>query len=82
MIFKIGILKYFENFTSKHLCWSLFLIKLQTFRLFFTKHLGWLLLDAMRSELLIPRGCVRTANLKDTNLVTNNNIVGSYIDGK
>ena len=29
MFFKIGVLKNFENFTRKHLCWSLFLIKLQ-----------------------------------------------------
>ena len=28
MFFKIGILKNFANFTAKHLCWSLFLIKL------------------------------------------------------
>ena len=34
MFFKIGrVLKIFANFTGKHLCWSLFLIKLQTFRL-------------------------------------------------
>ena len=26
---KIGVLKNFSNFTGKHLCWSLFLIKLQ-----------------------------------------------------
>ena len=30
MFFKIGILKYFTNFTGKHLCWSLFLIKLSS----------------------------------------------------
>ena len=29
MFFKIGVLKNFVNFTGKHLCWSLFLIKLQ-----------------------------------------------------
>ena len=29
MFFKIGVLKNFANFTGKHLCWSLFLIKLQ-----------------------------------------------------
>ena len=29
MFFKIGALKIFSNFTGKHLCWSLFLIKLQ-----------------------------------------------------
>ena len=27
MFFKIDFLKYFANFTGKHLCWSLFLIK-------------------------------------------------------
>ena len=27
-----GVLKNLRNFTGKHLCWSLFLIKLQTFR--------------------------------------------------
>ena len=29
MFFKLGVLKNFANFTGKHLCWSLFLIKLQ-----------------------------------------------------
>ena len=29
---KRGVLKNFENFTWKYLCWSLFLIKLQTFK--------------------------------------------------
>ena len=28
MFLKIGVLKNFANFTGKHLCWSLFLIKL------------------------------------------------------
>ena len=28
MFFKIGFLKNFTNFTGKHLCWSVFLIKL------------------------------------------------------
>ena len=32
MFFKIGLFKNFANFTGKHLCWSLFLIKLQAFR--------------------------------------------------
>ena len=32
MFFKIGRLKYFANFTGKHLCWSLFSIKSQAFR--------------------------------------------------
>ena len=26
MFFKTGVLKFFKNFTGKHLCWSLFLI--------------------------------------------------------
>ena len=30
MYFKIGVLKDFANFTGKHLCWSLFLIKVLT----------------------------------------------------
>ena len=32
MFFKIGILKNFAIFTRKHLCWSLYLTKLQTCR--------------------------------------------------
>ena len=32
MFFKMALCKYFPNFTGKHLCWSLFLIKLQAFR--------------------------------------------------
>ena len=30
IFFKIGIIKNFVNFTGKHLCWSLFLIKFKT----------------------------------------------------
>ena len=30
---KKGVLRNFANFTGKHLCWSLFLIELQTFKL-------------------------------------------------
>ena len=33
MFFKIGVPKNFVTFTGKHLCWSLFLITLQAFRL-------------------------------------------------
>ena len=29
MIFKIGVLKDFANFTGKQFCWSLFLVKIQ-----------------------------------------------------
>ena len=32
MFFKIGALKNFAYFTGRHLCWSLFLIKLQAFQ--------------------------------------------------
>ena len=32
MFFKIDVLKNFANFAGKHLCWSLFLIKLQVWR--------------------------------------------------
>ena len=32
MFFKIGVLKNFVNFTGKHLCWNLFLTKLQARR--------------------------------------------------
>ena len=31
VFFKIGVLKSFANFTGKHQCWSLFLIKFQVF---------------------------------------------------
>ena len=31
IFFKLGVVKNFANFKSKHLSWSLFLIKLQTF---------------------------------------------------
>ena len=34
MFFKIVVLKYFTIFTRKHMCWTLFLIKLQAFKLF------------------------------------------------
>ena len=30
MFFKIDVIKNFVNFTGKHLCWSLFLIKFKT----------------------------------------------------
>ena len=55
MFFNIGALKNFANFTGKHLCWSLFLIKKLQHRCFpvkfeqifkntyFTEHLRWLL---------------------------------------
>ena len=33
MFFNIGVLKSFKYFTGKHLCWSLFLIKLQALKI-------------------------------------------------
>ena len=35
LFYKKGVHKKFANFTGKHLCWSLFLIKLQAFRRYF-----------------------------------------------
>ena len=32
IFFKVGVLKNFTDFTGKHLCWSVFLIKLKAFR--------------------------------------------------
>ena len=37
MFFKVGSLKNFAIFTGKHLCWSLFLIKLQAWACNFVK---------------------------------------------
>ena len=56
MFFEIGVLKNLRSFTEKHMCWSLFLIKLQAScfpvkfrkflrRPFVTEHLRWLLLE-------------------------------------
>ena len=57
MFFKIGGFRNFTIFTGKQLCWSLFLIKLYTFRpeillkidfnagVFLDRNLRWLLLD-------------------------------------
>ena len=39
MFFKIDIFKNLKNFTGKHQCWSLFLIKLQAWRRLFAKFL-------------------------------------------
>ena len=62
MFFGIDVLKNFANFTGKHLCWTLFLIKFQAFRCFhvkfakslrtpfFTVHLRWLLLLILLNE--------------------------------
>ena len=44
MLLKIGVFKNFTNFKRKHLWWSLFLIRLRPFNIFFTEHLRRLLL--------------------------------------
>ena len=68
MIFKIHALKNFAMFIGKHLCWSLFLIKLQALRCFsvnIAKFLGaafyiepfrWLLLQIMCFTLYFQKG--------------------------
>ena len=60
MFFKIAIIINLVNFTGKHLCWYLFLIKLQALKrfpvkfakflktCFFTEHLQWLFLGFPR----------------------------------
>ena len=60
MYFKIGVFKNFANFTGKHLCWSLFLIKLQARdyfyrKTFFTDHLRWLLLKRRERRIQDPK---------------------------
>ena len=45
MFFKIGVPKNFANFTGKHLCWNLILIKLLA--PLFTVHLQWWLLSML-----------------------------------
>ena len=59
MFLKIDVLRNFESFTRKHLCWSLFLIKLQAKFLktrSFTVHLQWLLLWFLQQNNLIFSG--------------------------
>ena len=65
---KLGALKNFAKFARKHLCQSLFLIKLQALRHmcfpvnfakflrtpFIIQHLWWLLLNSIVSEILNP----------------------------
>ena len=56
MFLKIDVLINFASFTRKHLCWSLFLIKLQAKFLrtrSFTEHLQWLLLWLLPQNNLI-----------------------------
>ena len=56
MFLKIDVLKNFASFTRKHLCWSLFLIKLQVKFLrtpSFKEHLQWLLLWFLQQNNLI-----------------------------
>ena len=41
MFFKIGVLKNFAIFTGKHLCWSLFLVKMQAWKRYFCRQKRW-----------------------------------------
>ena len=55
IFFKVSVLKNFAIFTEKHLCWNLFLIKLQIWRpvtWFFIEDLRWLLLIIPCEHLL------------------------------
>ena len=74
---KIGFLKNFAIFTGKHLCWSLFSVRLQHRRLlvnigkflrtpFFTDHLWWLLLKLCSILFIFNKG---PAKLKIFNLL-------------
>ena len=60
---KKGVLRKFANFPGRHLCWSLFLIELQTFRPanFIEKRLQhrWFPVEFTK--------CLRTSNLKSAN---------------
>ena len=66
MFFKIGLLKNYAIIAGKYLCWSLFLISLQTWRLaallkktptqvfpceYSHKHLPWLLLNKVKTDV-------------------------------
>ena len=43
MFFKIGVLENFTIFTGKHLCWSLVLIKLQAWLIYYVKNVAEIL---------------------------------------
>ena len=56
MFLKIDVLRNFASFARKHLCWSLFLIKLQAKLLrtrSFAEHLQWLLMWFLQQNYLI-----------------------------
>ena len=85
MFFNIGVLKNIPIFTGKHLCWSLFLIKLQAWRIYSCEYFKifknsfiyrTLLLVAFESSQLFytnhALSLVFTANLGWLNLATSN----------
>ena len=75
MLFKISVLKYFAILTGKHLCWSLFLIKLQAF-----KPATLLKRDPNTSVFLrILRNCEKSAFYR-TSLVTAFHSYGTALD--
>ena len=65
---KIGVLKNFANFTGKHLCWGLFLIKLQDLQAFrtpfFEEHL-------QTAASVLSRGVFRTLSKKSNSFPVN-----------
>ena len=58
MFFKKGVFKYFANFMEKHLCWSLFCIKLQ----------AWISATLLKRNSMWRRGevVITTAQLHST----------------
>ena len=91
MFFKIVVLKNFASFTGRHLCWSLFLIKLQAWRpatllkrdsnttTFFTGHLWWLLLYEKQSTLFNSLSA-SVPLIKSSQLIcTANPLTGFYV---
>ena len=60
LFYKKAVLKHFAIFTEKHLCWSLFLIKLQAFRPS-TESISF------RHETLLLNGLLQQLESKDEN---------------
>ena len=58
LFYKKAVLKHFAIFTEKHLCWSLFLIKLQAFMPS---------TESIRHEKLLLNGLLQQLESKDEN---------------
>ena len=65
MFFKIDVLKNFAIFTGKHLCWSLFLIKLQAFKCFPVNIAKFLRSSFFIENLLLQMFCFTLCFHKD-----------------